>query len=145
MMLRYLMAATLALSVVAVAQEFRRDGNWQVTAQMSMPDMPQMPQMPPQTLTQCITKEEAADPQKAIPPSGRGAASDCKVSDYKVDGNKVTFTATCPSQSATMNAEIVYGQDKYDGTMKMTMARGGQTMNMQMKYAGKRLGDCDKK
>jgi hypothetical protein len=144
MKLRYLMAAVLALSVAAVAQEFRRDGNWQVTAQMSMPDMPQM-QMPAQTLTQCITKEQAADPQQAMPPSGRGGPSDCKVSDYKVEGNKVTFTATCPSQGATMNAEIVYGQDKYDGTMKMTMARGGQPMNAQMKYTGKRLGDCEKK
>ena len=145
MRLRYLMAAVIALSVAGIAQEFRRDGRWEVTAQMSMPDMPQMPQMPAQTLTQCITKEEAADPQRAIPPSGRGAPSDCKVSDYKVDGNKVTFTATCPSQNSTMNAEIVYGQDKYDGVMKMTMARGGQPMNMQMKYTGMRLGDCDKK
>jgi len=145
MKLRLAIAVVLGLTLPLVAQEVRRDGNWEVKVEMSMPNMPTM-NMPPMTMNQCITKEEAADPQKMVPPSGRGnAPSDCKMSDYKVAGNKVTFTVTCPSQNSSMSGEFLYGADKYDGTMKMDMARGGQTMTMNMKYSGKRLGDCVKK
>ena len=137
-------ATVIGCSLVVLAQEARRDGKWEVKTEMSMPGM----QMPATTSTQCITKEEAADPQKSAlaAPAGRGGSqSDCKVSDYKTVGNKVTYTMTCTTpQPAKMTAEIVYGVDKFDGTMTMDMARGGQSMAMTMKYSGKRLGDCVK-
>ena len=143
MKLRAVAAVVLGVALPLVAQEVRRDGNWEVKVEMSMPNMPNMP---PMTMNQCITKEDAADPQKMVPPSGRGnQASDCKMSDYKTAGNTVTFTVTCPSQNSSMSGEFVYGADRYDGTMKMDLARGGQTMTMNMKYTGKRLGDCVKK
>ena len=132
-----------AASIVVLAQAPRIDGRWEVKSEVSMPGM----SMPPTTSTQCITKEEAADPQKQVPSQGRGGAANdsCKVSDYKIVGNKVTFNVKCDApQPATMAVEMVYGVDKYDGTMKMDMARGGQPMSMTMKYAGKRLGDCTK-
>lgn len=139
--------ALVGISVSLVAQGPRRDGKWEVTTQMSMEGMPAMP---PTTMTQCITKEEAADPQKAVPqpPAGRGGApSDCKMSDYKTEGSKVTYTMTCSSpQQVVMKGEMVYGADKFDGTttMNMAMGRGGQPMTATMKMAGKRLGDCVK-
>ena len=49
----------------------RRDGNWEVQMQMEMPGMP--PGMPPFTSTQCITPEEAKDPEKSVP-QGRARA-----------------------------------------------------------------------
>ena len=141
--------ALVGISVSLVAQGPRRDGKWEVTTQMSMEGMPAG--MPPTTMTQCITKEDAADPQKAVPqpPAGRGgqAPSDCKMSDYKTEGSKVTYTMTCSSpQQVVMKGEVVYGADKFDGTttMNVAMGRGGQPMNMTMKMTGKRLGDCVK-
>jgi hypothetical protein len=134
---------TAGCSLVAWAQTVRRDGRWEVKTEMSMPGMTM--NMPATTTTQCITQAEADDPQKQMPPEGRGMPSGCKVSDFKVDGNKVTYNVTCTSpQPATMAAEMVYGVDKYDGTMTMQMSRGGQPMTMVMKYTGKRLGDCVK-
>jgi hypothetical protein len=122
---------------------------WEVTTEMEMPNMPNMPagmKMPSFTTTQCVTPEDAKDPQKAMPQGrgGRGGPDPdkCKMSDYKVDGNKVSWSMKCdPPEEMTGTGEFTYAADTYTGVMKMN--RGGQTMTM--KYSGKRIGDCDKK
>jgi len=77
--------------------------------------------------------------------SGAGIRPTCipagcvKVSDDKVTGNKVTWSMKCEGPEAMSGTgEITYGENTYDGVMKME--RQGQTMTM--KYTGKRLGDC---
>lgn len=129
----------LGLAVAAFAQGPRRDGRWEVKMEMNMPGMPGMP---PMTTTQCITPEDAADPQKSMPSRGRGDNGNCKVSDYKIDGNKVTWSMECTgAQAMTGKGEFVYAADTYTGTMTMDMSGRG---SMSMKYSGKRLGDCTK-
>ena len=132
--------ALLALSLSAFAQTYRRDGKWEVKMEMEMPGMPAG--MPPMTTTQCVTPEEAADPQKAVPQGrGRGNPNDCKISDFKADGNKVSWKMKCEGAEAMSGTgEFVYAADAYTGMMKMDM--GGRSMTM--KYSGKRLGDCTK-
>ena len=68
------LTALLVLPAAAFAQGPRRDGKWEVKMQTEMPGMPM--QMPPVTLTQCITKEQAADPQKSMPQVGPGGRGD---------------------------------------------------------------------
>jgi len=139
--MRYLLVvgAILTISAGILAQnQPRRDGDWEIKVEMQMPGMPMS--MPAQTVRQCITPQDAADPQKSVPPSGRGGPNDCKVSDQKTEGNKVTWSMACPSQGMTGTGEIVYAENSYTGTMKMTA--GGR--DMTMKYTGKRLGDCTK-
>ena len=152
-------AAIIALIVAGfaslVAQSgLRRDGRWEISTEMAMPAMPNMPNMPagmmmpPMKSTQCITKEDAADPNKALPtPPQRagGPPADCKASNQKVEGNKVTWAMTCTGANP-MNGtgEVIYAGDTYTSTMVMNMARGGQMMAMTMKSTGKRLGDCTK-
>lgn len=143
------LACVLALSVAVLAQTPRRDGRWEVTTQMEMAGMPGGRGMPPMASTQCITKEQAEDPQKMVPqpPARGGGQNDCKVSDYKTVGSKVTWTMKCTTpQEVDGTGEVTYGNDTYEGTMtmNMTMTRGGQSMPMQMtmKVNGKRLGDC---
>jgi hypothetical protein len=128
----------VGLSVSALAQAPRRDGRWEVKTETEMPGMPM--KMPAMTTTQCITREQADDPQRSVP-QGRGAPNNCKVSDYKVTGNKVTWSMKCEGPEAMSGTgEITYGENTYDGVMKMV--REGQAMTM--KYTGKRLGDCPK-
>ena len=136
-------AALLTLSIAAFAQGPRRDGNWEVKMEMEMAGMP--PGMPPFTSTQCITPEEAKDPDKLVPQGrgrGRGRGNqDCKVSDYKLEGNKATWSMKCDGeQPMTGTGEFLYAADTYTGTIKMDTGRGAMTM----KYSGKRLGDCVK-
>ena len=136
-----LVVALFVVSLVVFAQGVRRDGKWEVQVQMDVPGMPGG--MPPMTITQCVTPKDAADPLKAIPPSGRGQGPDpsCKVQDYKEDGNKVTWSMKCDApQAMTMTGEVVYTTDAYTGTMKMSV--GGGRGDMTMKYTAKRLGDC---
>ena len=106
-----------------------------------------MPQgMPPMKVTQCLTEEDAEDPQQMMPQGrGRGNNLDCKVTDYKLVDKKATWQMACGGQTPmTGSGEIVYGADTYTGAMKMTMSRGGQPQTMTMKYDAKRLGDCAK-
>ena len=127
----------MGLAASLLAQGPRRDGKWEVKVEMQMPGMT----MPAQTVTQCVTKDEAADPLKAMPQRGRGGdSSDCKVSDYKVDGNKVSWSMACAKDKMTGTGEFVYAGETYTGSMIMNTQ--GQTMTM--KYSGKRLGDCTK-
>ena len=81
-----------------------------------------------------------------LAPQGRGAVpGNCKSSDYKSEGNKVTWSMRCEGENPmTGTGEFVYSGDTYTGTMKMTSGRGGQPMTMTMTYSGKRLGDCTK-
>ena len=135
-----MIAALAALAASVLAQGPRRDGNWEVKMEMSMPGLPAMP---PITTTQCITPADAADPQKSVqgPATGRGGNQSCKVSDYKVDGNKVTYAMSCEgAEKMSGTGEFTYAGDTYTGTMTVNAAGRGMTM----KYSGKRLGDCTK-
>lgn len=130
----------LLASAVVVGQGPRRDGRWEVRMQMEMPGMPA--NMPPMTMTQCVTEDEADNPEKMLPQAQGSAAGDkCTMADRKISGNKITWTMKCEGADAMSGAgEIVYSDNAYEGVMKMT--QGGQTMTM--KYSGKRLGDCTK-
>jgi hypothetical protein len=136
--------AVLALSIAAFAQNVRRDGKWEIKMEMEMPGLPAG--MPPMTTEQCITPAEANDPQKMAPPMGRGrggrGGGNCTVSDYKVDGNKVTYSMKCTGeQPMSGTGEFLYAADSYTGVMTMDMGGRG---TMKMKSTGKRLGDCVK-
>ena len=133
--------AVFALAIAAFAQGPRRDGKWEVTMQMEMAGMPAG--MPPFTSTQCITPEEAKDPDKTLPQMGRGRRGNqnCKTTDQKIEGNKVTATIKCegePAMSGT--SEFVYEADGYTGMVKMETGRGTVTQ----KITAKRVGDCVK-
>ena len=132
----FVMCAMLTICAGIAAQNaVRRDGDWEIKVEMQIPGMPMA--LPAQTVRQCITPQDLEDPQRSVPPSGRGQNS-CKVSDHKVDGNKVTWSVSCPSEGMNGTGEFVYADNSFAGTMKMNAK--GQDMNM--KYTGKRLGDC---
>ncbi len=132
--------AMLVCTLVTFAQGPMRPGRWETTMQMQMAASPiQLPEM---KNTRCVTPEDAKDPSKSMPtgPEGRGGQkSDCKMSDYKMSGNTVTWKMVCTTpQAMTTTGEMTFTDDSYTGTMKADMAQG----QMTMKLAGKRLGDC---
>src|SRR5436190_611627 len=114
----FVIAVALAACTSLLAQGPRRDGNWEITMKMEMPGMPMA--IPPITTTKCVTQAEVDDPMKAMP-SGRGNdTSKCKVSDYKIVGNKSTWAMKCegkPAMSGT--GEITYADNAYTGNMTM--------------------------
>lgn len=133
--------ALIAASLLAQSQ--MKPGLWEVTTQMDMPGMPV--KMPATTTRSCVTPEQARNPGETIgDPSGRGRGnSNCKASDQKIDGNKVTWKMACTgAQSMTGDGEMVFSGDTYTGKMTMTMAQMPGPMALQI--TGKRVGECEK-
>ncbi len=130
----------LGLHLPAAAQAPRQDGNWEITMQIEMDGV--APRLPARTTTQCVTKEEAADPKKAMPQGGDAMPSSCKTLEHKFEGNRVQWSFKCEApHPMTGTGEIVYtNETSYTGIV--TFTRDGRTMTM--KYSGKRLGDCTK-
>lgn len=129
-------AAGLLIAGSAFAAENpQKPGKWQIKMQMEIPGMPM--KMPPVNTEVCLTAEDLENPQKAVPNDPK---SDCKVGDYKVDGNTVSWTVNCPKQKMKGEGEITYTGDSYTGAMNMDI--DGQPMSM--KYTGKFLGECKK-
>jgi hypothetical protein len=131
--------SVLALGIGLLAQAPMREGRWEITMQMQMPDMPVA--MPPMKMTQCITAEDLKDPGRVLPKGPPDEAARCEINHYKVDGNKVTWKLTCKGPDpVTGEGEMTASADQYDGRMKV--AAGGQEFTM--KISGKRVGDCTK-
>jgi hypothetical protein len=128
-------ASLVALALPAFAAGPQKPGKWQITVQMEMPGMPV--QMPPTTQTICLTEDDVNNPQKSLPSDPK---SDCKVSDYKIEGNTITWTVSCPKQQALGSGKITFAGDTYTGAMKLMV----HEHEMSMKYNGKWLGSCEK-
>lgn len=138
-MRKYFVLATLvvlmfALPALAVDHP-QKVGKWQMKMEMEMPGMPM--KIPPVTIETCLTAEDLADPKKAIPNDPK---SDCKVSDYKVDGSTVTWSMECPKSKMTGTGQMTYSDNTYTGKLEMKV--GDQ--EMKTRYTGKWLGACTK-
>ena len=126
----------LALAVPAFAADHpQKPGKWEMTMQMDMPGMPF--KMPPIKTTICLTEEDLKDPQKSVPSDPKNK---CTVSDYKIDGNKVTWAMECPKQKMKGTGEATYTDDSFTATVQMQM----EDHEMTAKYSGKWKGECEK-
>lgn len=114
----------------------QKPGKWQMKMEMEMPGMPV--KMPPVTMEVCVTAEDLADPNKAVP---KDPKSDCKVGEYQIDGNKVTWTMECPKQKMKGEGEMTFDGESYSGEMRMRI----EDQEMKTKYSGKWMGACTKK
>jgi hypothetical protein len=126
----------LALAAAAGAQTPKspqKPGKWEVTLETEM-HIPGMPvKMKPVTNEVCVTEQDLANPQRSVPGD---AKSPCTISNYKVNGNIVTYDVDCPKQQTKGTAEITYSSDTYKGAMKMKWA----DKDVTTLYTGKWLG-----
>jgi hypothetical protein len=134
---RYLPAGAAALLVVALAASLPvaaqgKDDLWEISSKMEMPGMPMA--MPAQVNRVCVgknRKDEDLVPRQA----------NCRVVDSKRTGSKFTYRMECTGNDPmTMIGEMTFGDNAYDGQMRMTMTKTSDTMNMAV--SGKRVGDC---
>jgi len=129
--------ATFAVLLTAVSFAFAasgpdmNEGLWEITTTMKMQGM----NMPSHTHTQCITKDD-------LVPRSSQPGQECAISNYKVEGNTVSWTIRCSTQGGEMNGagKITYRGDSFDGTMNMIMPGSGAEVVTQM--SGRRIGDC---
>ena len=127
-------AVLLVPATVFAAGSPMQEGLWEMSSTMSMPGMPH--KIPPTKVTHCYTKEDLKDSQRTVPKQ----EGDCKVTDMKSSGNRMTWKMVCTGESASKGeGEIVYkGANAYEGSMKMET----QGMVMTSKYKARRIGVC---
>ena len=104
---------------------------WDTTSQMAMAGMPM--QMPAQTQRVCAAKQWTKPPP--------GGDKSCVSSNYRMVGNKATWTMQCSGQMPMQGTgEIVFeGSDAYTGAIQAK----SQGMDMTIKLSGKKVGTCD--
>ena len=124
------LAFALATSMQASAQG--KDDLWEVSTKMEMPGMPMA--MPAQTNRFCLGKNRKDE--ELVPRQG-----DCRMIESKRVGNKFTYKMDCSGvNSAIVDGTITFGNNVYDGQMRMAMKNTNDTMVMT--FTGKRIGDC---
>jgi hypothetical protein len=122
--------AALVASCPVAAQG--KDELWEISSKMEMPGMPMA--MPAQVNRVCVGKNHKDE--DLVPKQ-----SNCRVVDSRRVGSKFTYKMECTgNEPMTMVGEITFGNNAYDGQMRMTMTKTNDTMNMAV--SGKRVGDC---
>ena len=151
-----LLIALLACAsfAAASAQIQLRPGQYEVTLEMNLAGVPGDA---PKAVTdaagfnkdkrlECITADELKE--------GKGTdiarlfareaeESNCKMSDVKTAGNKLTFTTTCVEDDVrmTMQTEMTFGPDSMAG---VTTSKDQQGRTSTVKTTAKRVGECKK-
>ena len=127
--------ASIAAPVSLLAGTTVREGMWRVTSTTEMPGSSM--KLKPVTLDKCVSKEDAADPEKSLP---QGPGKGCKFSDYKADGNKVTWKMDCPEPTpVTGSGVLTYESDSaYKAVLKLLASGHSLVMTLE----GHRIGDC---
>jgi len=132
--LRVYAGIVLAFALVASspASAQGKDDLWEVSTKMEMPGMPMA--MPAQTNRVCLGKNRKDE--DFVPRQG-----DCHMVESKRVGNKFTYKMECAGNDpTTIDGAITFGNNVYDGQMRMTMKKTRDTMDMTL--SGKRVGDC---
>ena len=126
----FIASAALAVSLAVSAQG--KDDLWEMTSKMDMPGMPMA--IPAQVNRVCISKNHRDE--DLIP-----RRDNCRVTDSKRTGDKLAYKMECTgSEPMTLVGDLTFGNNAYDGQMRMTMTKTNDTMNMAV--SGKRVGDC---
>ncbi len=120
--------AGLAVATCVLAQG--PDELWSMTTRMEMAGM----QMPGSTQQVCMKKGETR--AESVAPD-----KDCKVTEFKTTGNKVTWKIVCTGKEAmTGSGEMTRTPDSMSGRAQMKDKDGDE---MTLIYSGKRVGTCN--
>ena len=129
-----IVGGVLALAVTSTAQAQGIDDLYEVSVKMEIAGMPMS--MPATTQRSCVKK--GGSDADAVP-----RRDNCKVTDARRAGNKLTFAMVCTGRDAmTGKGEITYAGDAYNGTIRLRGKMEGQDMEMTQAIAGRRVGAC---
>lgn len=124
-------------------------GQWEITTQvtsMNVEGMPQganMPLPPPTTIRACITPEQAGQPGANVF-TGGGENSGCSFESSNMRGGRIEATVQCNNAGGSMRSRMAgqYGGSSFEVNQQVETAAGGQTVEMETRTSGRRVGDC---
>ncbi|MFH1599049.1 MAG: DUF3617 family protein [Pseudomonadota bacterium] len=130
-------ALALGLSAGGAALAQPQEGSlYRVTTQVEMVGLPF--KMPDQTTEVCGPRDHSSE--KMVPHD-----ENCSITDFEVEGNVSRYTLVCTGDAElTAKGEFEQlGGDAYRGKMNMVGTSGGQSVEMNMRFEGKRIGACE--
>lgn len=130
-------ASLMAMSAALAADALVRAGRWEITAQMDFQGRqlpPGMPGTKPMTSIACFTEEKIRKGNHPIPLPADDA---CRLSNYKANGKRISFTMNCGESTMKFDATI-HSPDSYSGTFASQGKDPSQKMIVT--FAGKRTG-----
>ena len=128
---------SLIFAVSAFAAPNYQEGLWEMTTTMNMPAGMPKEMMRPMKNTVCMTKENA------VPQPQQKGEQQCKITNQRTVGNKVSWTMTCKNGTVS-NGEITYSKTSFNGIQAMTTNQGGKQMTVKSTMSGKYIGPCTK-
>lgn len=112
-------------------------GLWEITVRIDMQGTPVREAT--QTLRHCYTHRELEDGRNALPRAGPG----CEVADYRLSGNRATWTLQCAGPGAVRGGgEMTFGTVAYVATVWNEVEEQGRVLRVVQKIRAKRLGEC---
>ncbi len=134
-------AGILAAPTLCAALEIE-PGQWELSETSDVDGKPGKPELS----TDCVTREDARDPVKALTSMQNDARAKCNVDDIKQAGNLVSFAMTCGDESLgtiRMMASFTFESARhYTGRLQTVMSVGGQKMTSNMTVDAKWIGAC---
>lgn len=115
-------------------------GLWTITLTMTAAGMEN--ELGPYTRTQCITREDAQNPDKLFAEMG----GSCTYGDKQYQGSSFTFSVQCsgivPMQG---KGEVIFGANAFDGSIAIEANVSDMgPLQTKSQVKGTRLGDCPK-
>ena len=123
-------------------------GQWDMNVAVTKVEAPNIPQgtnvplPPPQTISQCLTPEQARNPGADF--AGGGQQGGCTSEDYRMADGRISGTLQCNQAGATMRATVsgTFTRETMDMTMNSQTQAGGQNVNTEVRVTGRRTGEC---
>lgn len=129
----------MAVFITPARADFK-EGKWAMTMVTKMDTSNMPPQMAamlgnPMTITNtaCVTH------QNPVPKQHSGCQG-----THQINGDTVTFNATCSSGSAVINSSgtFTYQGDSMNGHIQTSQSGGGRTINSTVDITGQYAGPC---
>ena len=135
-------------------------GQWETTVQFSSIEMPGAPEAmmaqmrqamsQPQTQSQCITPEQAANPSgNMVNPGGE---ANCEFTENTFAGGEINVAGTCPQPGGQGNIQMTMEGNYTPTTMEADISTqmqappgsppGAQSISMSGRLTARRTGDC---
>ena len=130
----------LASNPAAAELPNMQEGLWEVTTKVEISG--QSTGLPEYTVRHCLTKKDIEEGKgKLHQPDSRN--SKCQVKNYKVEGNKASWSIACSGDNPTTGSgSVTYSGTSFAGMTKMKMGKKGEETEMTQTFSGKLIGAC---
>lgn len=123
-------------------------GQWQMNMSVTKVEAPGLPAgtniplPPPQTMSQCVTAEQARNPGADF--AGGGQAGGCTSENFSMADGRISGTMQCNQGGTTTQANVTgsYTRDSLDMTMNTEAQAAGQNVRSEVRITGRRTGEC---